>query len=240
MRCARPGCVPGETVAIFGVGGLGISAMQLAKNLGAAEVFARRHQSATSSSSRNDSAPSRSTPGRRSGRTDSRPNRWPRRRCRARAGRPCRSPCARPCNRSRFWAGPRSSASRRKAFEVAPYSELLNKEAEIIGVSDHLASEIPMLLELARAGKLDLSHGIIRTVPLEAARRECRVGSPRGIRRRRPRRHYAVAAGSDWALASLINMRRHSGRPSRPSRRRRRPPEIRFANWRGSLLPSPP
>ncbi len=53
-------------------------------------------------------------------------------------------------------------------FDVAPYAELLNKEAEIIGVSDHLASEIPSLLELARSGELDLSHGVIRTVPLEA------------------------------------------------------------------------
>ena len=53
-------------------------------------------------------------------------------------------------------------------FEVAPYSELLNKEAEIIGVSDHLASEIPPLLNLVRTRKLDLSHGIIRTAPLEA------------------------------------------------------------------------
>ncbi len=31
---------PGETVAIFGVGGLGISAVQLARTLGAAQVFA--------------------------------------------------------------------------------------------------------------------------------------------------------------------------------------------------------
>jgi propanol-preferring alcohol dehydrogenase len=46
---------------------------------------------------------------------------------------------------------------------------VINKEAEIIGVSDHLASEIPSLLELARTGKLDLSHGIVRTVPLDAA-----------------------------------------------------------------------
>jgi propanol-preferring alcohol dehydrogenase len=53
-------------------------------------------------------------------------------------------------------------------FEIAPYSELLNKEAEIIGGSDHLASEIPLLLELARTRRLDLSHGIIRTTPLEA------------------------------------------------------------------------
>jgi threonine dehydrogenase-like Zn-dependent dehydrogenase len=56
-----------------------------------------------------------------------------------------------------------------QTFEVAPYSELLNKEAEIIGVSDHLASEIPLLLELARSRKLDLSRGIIRTIPLAAA-----------------------------------------------------------------------
>ena len=55
-----------------------------------------------------------------------------------------------------------------EAFEVVPYSEILNKEAEIIGVSDHLASEIPLLLDLARTRKLDLMRGIIRTVPLEA------------------------------------------------------------------------
>jgi threonine dehydrogenase-like Zn-dependent dehydrogenase len=56
----------------------------------------------------------------------------------------------------------------RDTFEVAPYDEVLNKEAEIIGVSDHLASEIPQLLELARTRKLDLSHGIIKTIPLDA------------------------------------------------------------------------
>jgi propanol-preferring alcohol dehydrogenase len=56
----------------------------------------------------------------------------------------------------------------REPFQIAPYADLVNKEAEIIGVSDHLASEIPLLLGLARTGKLDLSHGIIRTVPLEA------------------------------------------------------------------------
>jgi threonine dehydrogenase-like Zn-dependent dehydrogenase len=56
----------------------------------------------------------------------------------------------------------------REVFEIAPYVELLNKEAEIIGVSDHLASEFPLLLDLARTGRLDLTQGIIRTVPLEA------------------------------------------------------------------------
>ncbi len=40
MRWGRPGCVRGETVAIFGVGGLGISAMQLASEPGARQIFA--------------------------------------------------------------------------------------------------------------------------------------------------------------------------------------------------------
>jgi hypothetical protein len=42
---------------------------------------------------------------------------------------------------------------------------LLNKEAEIVGVSDHLASEIPVLLELAATEKLELGYGVIRTSP---------------------------------------------------------------------------
>jgi propanol-preferring alcohol dehydrogenase len=55
-----------------------------------------------------------------------------------------------------------------KSFSIAPYQEVLNKEAEIIGVSDHLASELPRLLEWAVACKLDLSHAITRRVPLVA------------------------------------------------------------------------
>jgi len=54
-----------------------------------------------------------------------------------------------------------------KTFEVAPYTEVLNKEAEIIGVSDHLAQELPELLECARRGTLDLSAVVTRTLPLE-------------------------------------------------------------------------
>jgi len=53
-------------------------------------------------------------------------------------------------------------------LEVDPYREVLCKEAEIIGVSDHLAAEIPLLLEYARRGLLDLSDVVTRTVPLDA------------------------------------------------------------------------
>jgi 2-desacetyl-2-hydroxyethyl bacteriochlorophyllide A dehydrogenase len=55
-----------------------------------------------------------------------------------------------------------------QTFEIAPYNDLLNKETEIIGASDHLASELPLLLDLARRGVLDLSGVITGTLPLEA------------------------------------------------------------------------
>jgi D-arabinose 1-dehydrogenase-like Zn-dependent alcohol dehydrogenase len=52
---------------------------------------------------------------------------------------------------------------------VFPYSELINKEAEIIGVSDHLATELPTLIEFARSGKLRFPPDALRIVDLDAA-----------------------------------------------------------------------
>ncbi len=56
-----------------------------------------------------------------------------------------------------------------QSFSITPYTELLGKEAEIIGVSDHLAQEMPLLIDLVRRGKLNLAHVITETVPLESA-----------------------------------------------------------------------
>jgi threonine dehydrogenase-like Zn-dependent dehydrogenase len=56
----------------------------------------------------------------------------------------------------------------RQSFAVAPYENVINKEVEIIGVSDHLASEIPLLLELGRTGKLQIPASVTRIVPLDA------------------------------------------------------------------------
>jgi 2-desacetyl-2-hydroxyethyl bacteriochlorophyllide A dehydrogenase len=56
-----------------------------------------------------------------------------------------------------------------QSFEVYPYQELLNKEAELIGVSDHLGRELPDLIEYARLGRLNLTSAVTRSVPLEAA-----------------------------------------------------------------------
>jgi len=46
---------------------------------------------------------------------------------------------------------------------------LINKAAEIIGVSDHLAIELPTLIEFARSGKLRFPRQTLRVVDLDAA-----------------------------------------------------------------------
>jgi propanol-preferring alcohol dehydrogenase len=52
---------------------------------------------------------------------------------------------------------------------VDTYHDLLGPETEIIGSNDHLLQELPLLIEYARRGLLDLSDVITRTIPLEAA-----------------------------------------------------------------------
>ena len=54
-------------------------------------------------------------------------------------------------------------------FEVMAYNGIINKEAEIIGVSDHLAAELPELLRLISEGKVRLGEAVSRTVPLDAS-----------------------------------------------------------------------
>jgi propanol-preferring alcohol dehydrogenase len=53
-------------------------------------------------------------------------------------------------------------------LQIDTYRELLGREAEIIGTSDHLLQELPLLIDLVLHGKLDLSEVVTRTVPLEA------------------------------------------------------------------------
>ncbi len=55
-----------------------------------------------------------------------------------------------------------------QTIEIAPYGELVGREAEVIGVSDHLLSEIPELLDFYVAGQLDLDRVVGLTVPLDA------------------------------------------------------------------------
>ena len=53
-------------------------------------------------------------------------------------------------------------------FEIHAYRELLGKEAEVIGCSDHLLEELPILLEFLRQGRIDFSHVITESVALNA------------------------------------------------------------------------
>jgi threonine dehydrogenase-like Zn-dependent dehydrogenase len=55
-----------------------------------------------------------------------------------------------------------------ESIAIFPYMELINKEVEIIGVSDHLAAELPMLIEFARSGKLCFPPDALRFVDLDA------------------------------------------------------------------------
>ena len=55
-----------------------------------------------------------------------------------------------------------------ESVSIFPYLELINREAEIIGVSDHLASELPTLIEFVRSGRLRFPAEALRVVNLEA------------------------------------------------------------------------
>jgi 2-desacetyl-2-hydroxyethyl bacteriochlorophyllide A dehydrogenase len=159
---------PGETVAVFGVGGLGISAIQIARALGAREVFAV------------DIQPPKLELAKQLGAVA----------VNARVADPVDTIRQHTLSRGvdvaleliglplTMQQAVRSLAIQGRAalagitdksFAVDSYDELINREAEIIGVSDHLASEIPVLLDLARAGQLKLTGVITRTVPLDAA-----------------------------------------------------------------------
>jgi propanol-preferring alcohol dehydrogenase len=59
-------------------------------------------------------------------------------------------------------------ALNRKAFEFDPYHDVLAREREIIGCSDHTRDEVVDLLDWAAAGRLDLAEAISRRIPLEA------------------------------------------------------------------------
>jgi 2-desacetyl-2-hydroxyethyl bacteriochlorophyllide A dehydrogenase len=157
---------PGESVAIFGVGGLGTSAIQLAKILGAREVFAV------------DLQPDKLELAKSLGAVP----------IDARSGDPVKLIRDQTAGRGvdvaleliglplTMQQAVRSLAKQGRAaivgiteknFNVSPYHELVNREAEIIGVSDHLTAEIPLLLEFARTRKLNLSNVVTRTVPLD-------------------------------------------------------------------------
>jgi propanol-preferring alcohol dehydrogenase len=157
----------GETVAVFGVGGLGMSAIQLARALGALQVYgvdinadklrlAERYGAVPVDATAGDPVAEiqRLTGGQG---VDV---------ALELIGLPQTMRQAVQSLAVFGRAGLVGLADR--PFEVDSYAELLGKEAEVIGCADHLLHELPLLLEFVRRGALDLSEVVTRTVPLEA------------------------------------------------------------------------
>jgi 2-desacetyl-2-hydroxyethyl bacteriochlorophyllide A dehydrogenase len=158
---------PGETVAVFGIGGLGVSAVQLARASGAREVYAVDIKPAKLKLARQLGAIPVNA-------ADTDAVAELRRLTGGRGvdvaleliGLPLTMQQAVKCLAVKGRAALAGITD--KSFEVASYTDLLGREAEIIGVSDHLAQELPLLIDWARRGKLDFSKVITRTVPLDA------------------------------------------------------------------------
>ncbi len=166
LRRAR--LAPGETVAVIGVGGLGISAVQLARALGALDVYAVDLDDAKlATAARYGAIPvnARTTDAVAAVRAHSK-------------GRGVdvavevvgAPETMRTALRVLAVQGRAVIAGlSREPMELDTYRDLLGPEAELIGSNDHLLAELPLLLELARRKALDLSEVVVRTVPLDAA-----------------------------------------------------------------------
>jgi len=158
----------GETVAVFGAGGLGLSAVQLARAFGALDVYAvDLHADTLRRAAHYGAIPVDAT-----------------------AGDPVAAIRALTGGRGvdvalELIGLPRTMRQTVQVLavlgravlvglsdqllELDTYREVLGREAEIIGANDHLQPELPLLLELARRGTLDLGDAITATVPLDAA-----------------------------------------------------------------------
>jgi propanol-preferring alcohol dehydrogenase len=157
----------GESVAVFGVGGLGLSAVQLARAFGAFEVYAVD----ISSSKLKLAAELGAVP------VD------------AGAGDPVAAIMQHTAGRgvdvaleliglpATLKQAVESLAVFGRAMvvgitdqpmQILPYSDLLMKEAELMGAADHLLTEMPLLLEMVRRGVLQLGDVVAKRLPLEA------------------------------------------------------------------------
>lgn len=157
----------GETVAVFGAGGLGMSAIQLARGLGALAIYAVDiNAEKLALAERFGALPVNAS------QVD--PVAEIRRLTGGRGADVALELIGLPTTMRQAVQvlGVQGRAAlagiTRTPFEVDSYFEVIGKEAEIIGCSDHLLQEFPLLLEFARRGVLDLSHVVTRIVPLAA------------------------------------------------------------------------
>src|SRR6266404_1014403 len=157
----------GESIAIFGFGGLGFSALQLARALGCRDVYVVEINLAKLSVAAKMGAIAID----------------------ANAGNPVEQieeatggkgvdvsleliGSAKTMRQAALCLAPLGRAAlvglTTESMSIFPYPELINKEAEIIGVSDHLASELPTLLDFARNGELRFPRETLKVIDLDA------------------------------------------------------------------------
>lgn len=157
----------GERVAVFGVGGLGMSAIQLAKAMGALDIYAVDiNHDKLSTAARYGAIPVDAAQADAAAQIR-----------RLTSGRGVDVALeliglAQTMKQAVQCLGIQGRAVMvgigRKPLEIEVYTEILGKEAEIVGASDHLISELPTILEWARRGWLNLEHVVTQTVPLDA------------------------------------------------------------------------
>jgi 2-desacetyl-2-hydroxyethyl bacteriochlorophyllide A dehydrogenase len=158
---------PGQSVAVFGVGGLGMSAVQLARVFGALDVYAvdisarKLHMAEGFGAVPIDA-------------TQADPVAEIKRLTGGRGVDVALELIGLPqtmqqaiASLAKFGRAVMVGVTQ-ESISVAPYRDLVLREGEIIGSSDHLAQELPSLIELAHRGKLDLSGVVTDTFPLDA------------------------------------------------------------------------
>jgi len=159
---------PGESIAIFGFGGLGFSALQLARAFDCGDVYVVEMNPAKIESA--ESMGAMSIDARAADPVDQIKE--------ATAGRGVDVALeligsAKTMRQAVLCLAPLGRATlvglTAESMSIRPYTELINKEAELIGVSDHLATEFPALVEFARSGKLRFPPETLRVVDLGAA-----------------------------------------------------------------------
>lgn len=157
----------GETVAIFGVGGLGLSAIQLAKASGAIKVFAVDiKMDKLELASEYGAIPVDA------GRVD--PVEEIRKLTKGRGVNAALEMIGLPKTMSQAIES-LSVLGRAvivglsdKPLSIDTYYQVLGKEAEIIGSNDHLLQELPVLVDMAQRRILDTSRVVSQVIPLDA------------------------------------------------------------------------
>ncbi len=170
LHALRKGRVKaGETVAVFGVGGLGLSAIQLARASGAVEVYAVDiKQDKLELASEYHAIPIDAS------RVDA-------------AAEIRKLTQGKGVDVALEMIGMKKTMEQaidsvgvlgravlvglnQQPISINTYMQVLGKEAEIIGSNDHLLQELPLLVDMARRKILDTSHVVSQVISLNADR----------------------------------------------------------------------